>query len=148
MSSGARAEGALLLDASVWLAALDRDDAYHISAQQLIEAAAAGTATLAALDLTLYEVANVAAVRWRSKADAVRLVTLVTLACPSTLARADEELFRTATEIAVRHQLTVYDGAYVAAARRRRWTLVSGDLRDLVDPGFAISPDAAGSTRA
>jgi predicted nucleic acid-binding protein len=133
----------LLLDASVWLAALDRDDSFHPAARDLLEAAAAGTAALAALDLTLYEVANVAVVRWRSTADAARLLTLVSLACPNTLERADEELLREAAAIADRHDLTVYDGAYVAAARRRGWTLVSGDVRDLVTPGLAVSPDAA-----
>jgi predicted nucleic acid-binding protein len=133
----------LLLDASVWLAALDRDDSHHAAARQLLEAAASGTATLAALDLTLYEVANVAVVRWRSTADAARLVTLVGLACPDTLERADEELLREAAAIASRHQLTVYDGAYVAAGRRRGWRLVSGDIGHLVEPGLAISPAAA-----
>lgn len=136
----------LLLDASVWLAALDRDDPYHVAARQLLEAAASGTVTLAALDLTLYEVANVAVVRWRSPADAGRLVALVRVACPDTLDRADEELLRQAAAAAARHELTVYDGAYVAAGRRRGWTLVSGDLRDLVTPGLAISPDTATST--
>jgi predicted nucleic acid-binding protein len=133
----------LLLDASVWLAALDVDDPLQTAARQLLEAAAAGTATLAALDLTLYEVANVAVVRWRSTADAVRLVTLVRLACPDTLERADAELLREAATIADRHQLTVYAAAYVVAGRRRGWTLVSGDVADLVTPGLAISPQAA-----
>jgi predicted nucleic acid-binding protein len=82
-------------------------------------------------------------VRWRSTADAARLVTVVRLACPDTLERADEELLREAATIAHRHELTVYDGAYVAAARRRGWTLVSGDVGDLVTPGLAISPDSA-----
>jgi len=133
----------LLLDASVWLAALDRDDSFHAAARQLLEAAAGGTATLAALDLTLFEVANVAVVRWRSTADAARLVTLVRLACPDTLERADDELLREAAAIADRRELTVYDGAYVAAGHRRGWTLVSGDLGDLVTPGLAVSPESA-----
>ena len=133
----------LLIDASVWLAALDRDYSFHASARQLLEAAAAGAATLAALDLTLYEVANVAVVRWRSTTDAARLATLVQLACPDTLERADDELVREASTVADEHALTVYDGAYVAAARRRGWTLVSGDVGDLVAPGLAISPEQA-----
>lgn len=133
----------LLLDASVWLAALDTDDAFHAEARQLLDAAGDGTATLAALDLTLYEVANVAVVRWRSEADAARLVTLVGLACPDTLERADEDLLREASATAQRHDLTVYDGAYIAAGRRRGWELVSGDLGDLVTPGLAISPATA-----
>ncbi len=118
----------------------DSADRHHTAARQLLEAAAAGTATLAALDLILYEVANVAIVRWRSEEDAERLVGLVTLARPTTLERADEGLLRTAAELAIRHRLTVYEGAYVAAADRHGWTLVSADLRDLVAPGLAISP--------
>lgn len=143
MSSAEHAERRLLLDASVWLAAFDSDDALYSPARRLVEAAAAGMTAVAALDLTLYEVANVAVVRWRSQADAERLVRLVTLACPTTLERADHELLRVAAEIATAHDLTVYDGAYMAAARRHGWTLVSGDLRDLVDRGLAISPAAA-----
>lgn len=143
MSSAARADSALLLDASVWLAALDLDDPHHAAAQQLLEAAATGAATVAALDLTLYEVANVAVVRWRSPSDAERLAALVVLACPTTLERVDDALVRAATAVAAQHGLTVYDGAYAAAAARRRWTLVSGDLADLVARRLALSPDAA-----
>lgn len=143
MSSAEPAERALLLDASVWLASLDSDDRHHEPARQLLESAAAGSRTLAALDLTLYEIANVAVVRWHSPEDAERLVRLVTSACPTTLERADDTLLDAAAVIAVRHRLTVYDGAYVAAAHRHGWTLVSGDLNDLVDPGLAVSPAAA-----
>lgn len=143
VTSAALADRALLLDASVWLAALDSDDRQHSAARQLLESAGKGSTTLAALDLTLYEVANVAVVRWNSEAEAERLVDLVTAACPTTLERVDDTLLRAASALAARHRLTVYDGAYVAAAHREGWTLVSGDLRDLVDPGLAISPTAA-----
>jgi predicted nucleic acid-binding protein len=133
----------LLLDASVWLAALDRDDDFHLSARELVEAAAVGAKTLAALDLTLYEVANVAVVRWHSRRDAVRLVELIRLACTDTLERASPELLEQAAALAAEHELTVYDAAYVAAGRARDWTLVSADLTDLVASGLAVSPDRA-----
>jgi predicted nucleic acid-binding protein len=148
----------LLLDASVWLAALDPDDHYHAAAKALVESAGADTdqeddagkeatadadpVTLAALDLTLYEVANVAVVSWRSQTDAERLAELIRLACPATLERVDGERVREATQIAADHDLTVYDAAYVAAARKQDWTLVSCDLKDLVRPGLAVAPDA------
>ncbi len=150
----------LLLDASVWLAALDPDDRYHAAAKALVEStgddadvdpgddaveedtADDGPVTLAALDLTLYEVANVAVVSWRSQADAERLAELIRLACPATLDRVDDERVRAATQIAAEHDLTVYDAAYVAAARKHDWTLVSCDLKDLVRPGLAVAPDA------
>ncbi len=133
----------LLLDASVWLAALDTDDRHHGAAREILEASAADAVVLAALDLTLYEVANVAVVRWRSRAQADQLVDLVGLACPHTLERVDDELLKRATAVAADHGLTVYDAAYVALARRHDWTLVSADMGDLVRPGHAVSPDDA-----
>ncbi len=133
----------LLLDASVWLAAFDRDDLYHEPAQAILRASAEGSIGLAALDLTLYEVATVAVVRWRSPADAERLVDLIGLACADTLERADEALVRQAAVAAADHDLTVYDAAYVVVARERDWKLVSADLNDLVGPGHAVAPDVA-----
>jgi predicted nucleic acid-binding protein len=55
---------ALLVDASVWLAALDVDDRHHSDARRILERSADGAVVLAALDLTLYEIANVAVVSW------------------------------------------------------------------------------------
>jgi predicted nucleic acid-binding protein len=132
----------VLLDASVWLAAVDPEDGHHAASFELVESAAT-TARVAALDLTLYEVANVAVVRWRSEAEAARVVELVWVACGDALERVDEELLREASALASEHGITVYDAAYVAAARRRGARLVSVDLSDLVRPGLAISPEEA-----
>lgn len=141
----------------MWLAALDLDDRFHVASAALVEAAGDDAAandvtegdaanddpvTLVALDLTLYEVANVAVVSWHSQAHAKRLVELIRLACPATLDRVDEERMHGAAKIATEHNLTVYDAAYVAAAHRQDWTLVSCDLKDLVRPGLAVAPDA------
>ena len=59
--------GALLLDAGVWLAARDRDDAFHAAAVHIVRG---GAGDVAVLDLTLYEIANVATVRWRAPDEA------------------------------------------------------------------------------
>jgi predicted nucleic acid-binding protein len=134
----------LLLDASVWLAALDEDDRHHDAARKLIEAAADGRVAVAALDLTLYEVANVAVVRWQSPQDGGRVVELVRSACGELVEAVGADLLEEAAAVAASERLSVYDGAYVAAARRNGWTLVSGDDRDLVRPGLAIPPDAPG----
>ena len=48
-----------------------------------------------------------------------------------------------AVEVAREHGISAYDAAYVAAARRNGWTLVSADIRDLVSKGLAVAPDAA-----
>ena len=127
---------ALLLDASVWLAALDRQDRFHAEAARIVTRAR----PLAALDLTLYEVANVAAVKWRSATDAQRLVRLVTAACEDRLVRASGELLAEAAPLAIERGITLYDAAYVSAAAARGWVLVSADIHDLVDPGLAVSP--------
>ena len=46
-------------------------------------------------------------------------------------------------KVVTEYGLTAYDAAYVAAARRCGWQLVSLDLRDLVSKGLAVTPDAA-----
>lgn len=118
----------LLLDSSVWLAALDRDDPFHQDASQLIEGSVNRGAALAALDLTLYEVAEVAVTRWGSPEDARRLVDLVHAACPQTVERVDADLLAEAAAIAAERGTTIYEAAYAAAASRRGWTVVSTDV--------------------
>jgi predicted nucleic acid-binding protein len=133
----------LLIDATVWVASGDLDDPDHDAAAALVRRAAAGEIGVAALDLTLYEVANVAAVKWRSDARAAELVRLVEAACGDALQRVDGELLRAASAFASEQGITVYDAAYVAAARRRGAQLVSADIADLVRPGHAITPEEA-----
>lgn len=130
-----------LLDSNVWLASRNADEHDHDAARRLIEGA--GGRPLAALDLTLYEVANVATMRWRSPADARSVTALVHRACPGRIACVDTGLIERAIALADEHELSVYDAAYVAAAQLHGWTLVSGDRVDLVEPGLAIAPDAA-----
>jgi predicted nucleic acid-binding protein len=99
--------------------------------------------SVAALDLTLYEVANVAVVRWRTPPIARDLVRAIRVACGARLVRVDADLVEAAIEIADAEGLTAYDAAYVACARREGWRLISADLGHLVRPGHAVSPDAA-----
>ncbi len=99
---------------------------------------------VAALDLTLYEIANALGRRRQRPAEAVDLCRLVVGRCGRNARRsrraADRhEPARSRSE----HGLTAYDAAYVAAARRHGWTLVSADVADLVSKGLAVTPDAA-----
>lgn len=98
---------------------------------------------LAALDLTLYEVANVIAKRYRDPEEAQRIVQAIARTCGNDLLRVDRELIVEAVDVVAEHGLTSYDAAYVAAARRYGWQLVSLDVRDLVSKGLAVTPDAA-----
>jgi predicted nucleic acid-binding protein len=130
-----------LLDANVWLASSNDSERHHDAAIRLLSHPA--SPPLAALDLTLYEVANISIVRWRSAKKAQQLVQLVRAACPGTIATLDEQLADRAIALADEHDLSLYDAAYVAAAELNDWVLVSGDHRDLVGPGHAIDPAAA-----
>ena len=131
---------ALLLDAGVWIAAKDGGDRYFEAARLL---AVDSDRQVAALDLTLYEVANVVGSRKQRGDDATDLCRLIVARCAGQMIAIDAELIRRTVEIATEHGLTAYDAAYVAAARRHGWTLVSTDVADLVSKGLAVAPDAA-----
>jgi predicted nucleic acid-binding protein len=126
----------LLLDASVWLAAIDEGDRYYASSRAITLAGD----ELAVLDLTLYEVANVVTRRFKQVAPATAAVQAV-LPASGRILRADADTIADTVGIAAEHGLTAYDAAYVAAARRHDWTLVSTDIKDLVGRGLAVAPD-------
>lgn len=129
----------IFCDASVLLAAEDVDDADHEDALALLRSGQ----VLATLDLALYEVANVAALRWRDPNAAGRLRERVwAIADYGELVRADRSLIEDATRLAIEHSLSVYDAAYLAGADRLTAPLASCDRRDLVGAGHARSPHA------
>ena len=128
-----------LVDASVWIAFVTPEERFHAEATTVIES----PRTLRALDLTLYEVANVLGARMGDPRRAERLCVGIMVRCREDLVRVDPELTAETVEIAAEHNLTAYDAAYVAAARRNGWTLVSTDIADLVSKGLAVAPDAA-----
>jgi predicted nucleic acid-binding protein len=129
----------LLLDASVWAALAAPHDRYHAESGALVDSGQ----SLAALDLTLFEIANAVGVKMGKPERARRLSRLVVTRCQDHLVRVDPVLTGSALDIAAEHGLTAYDAAYVAAARRNGWTLVSADIVDLVSKGLAVAPDAA-----
>lgn len=130
----------LLLDASVWIAAKDRDSPHYEDARLL---AVDPARPVAALDLTLYEVANVLGCVKGHPGEAADLCRLVAGRSGSDLVAIDPQMLESGLRIAAEHGLTAYDAAYVAAARRHDWTLVSVDIADLVSRGLAVTPDAA-----
>jgi predicted nucleic acid-binding protein len=130
----------LLLDAGVWVAAKDADDRYFEAARQLIVDT---NRPVASLDLALYETANVVGARWGEPEGARKLCRSIVARCGDRLVNVDADLIASAVEVAAEHNLTAYDAAYVAAARRHGWALVSADIADLVSKGLAVAPDAA-----
>lgn len=130
----------LLVDASVWIAARDPEDRYRDAARALVLDTAV---PVGALDLTLYEVANAMGVKRGQSGEARHLLRLLARRCGDRLLAIDPDLAESALDVAAEHGLTAYDAAYVAAARRHGWTLVSADIADLVSKGLAVAPDAA-----
>jgi predicted nucleic acid-binding protein len=130
----------LLVDASVWGRLAEPHDRFHRQVRDLL---VESEATLAALDLTLFELANAVGVKMLQPQRARWLFDLVAARCANRLVRVDADLLTAAVEIAERHGLTAYDAAYVAAADRNGWQLVSLDVRDLVSKGLAVTPDRA-----
>jgi predicted nucleic acid-binding protein len=129
----------LLVDASVWVAAAMRANPSYAEAGAVVR----GGTPVAALDLTLYEVVNAVGRGYRQPEEAQRLVQAILRTCGDRLIRVDRGLADEVAGQVEEHGLTAYDAAYVAAARRNGWQLVSLDLRDLVSKGLAVTPDAA-----
>lgn len=129
----------LLLDASVWVAAGVETDPAHNAAAALAQ----GGTAVAALDLTLYEVLNAVVKKYRQPDQGRKVVRAILRSCGENLIRIDGALGEETAKAASEYDLTAYDAAYVAAARRNGWQLVSLDVRDLVSKGLAVTPDAA-----
>ena len=131
------------LDASVLLASRASEHPHHQSARQLIQ----GPDVLGTLDLARYEAADVTIRQWRDPAEAVQLQRMIdVIADTGGLIRVDPALAAHMASLAHQHGLSAYDAAYVAGAARVGATLVSCDLRDLVEPGLAVTPAQACAT--
>jgi predicted nucleic acid-binding protein len=128
----------LLLDASVLLAAFDPEDEHHECSRALLKD---DEPTLATLDLARYEVANVAIRAWRAPDSVAPLLSAIDrLAEDGGVIAATTPLLAQAAEIAERHEISVYDATYAAAADGLGRRLVSCDKRDLVSRGLAVLP--------
>lgn len=129
----------IVLDASVLLATEDAGDPHYSDAKALL----ANEGKLATLDLTAYEVTNVAIRGWRDPDSADRLAKMVVaIERLGRLVRIDGSLIAAAAEIVERNEITTYDAAYAAAARSLGAQLVSCNQRDLVSKGLALPADA------
>lgn len=128
-----------LVDASVWVAAVMAQHPQHLKADRFLR----GGAPVTVLDLTLYELANVVAKVYGEPDEARRLVQGLIRGSAREPLRVDAALLEQGVDLVAKHDLTAYDAAYVAAARRNGWQLISLDLRDLVSKGLAVTPDAA-----
>jgi len=131
----------LLLDASVVLAAFDREDRQYEAARALL---ADESVVLATLDLARYEVANTAVRAWREAGlVGALLFVLDRIADDGGVLASTSQLLARAADLAEHHAISVYDAAYVAAVGEGDRRLVSCDERDLVSKGLAVLPTMA-----
>lgn len=101
--------------------------------------------TLATLDLARYEVASVAVRAWRSPDRVAPLLDAIErISGDGGVLASTTSLLARAAQLAEEHAISVYDAAYVAAARQTGGTLVSCDYRDLIGRGLASSPAEVG----
>ncbi len=108
-------------------------------ARALLDAHKARTVALSVLDLTAYEVGN-ALMRGRAGASAEQAATVLEAlaeVCPAV--RPSPEELRLASELAERHDLTLYDAAYAAVAQSRVAKLATLDSA-LLDAGLGTRP--------
>jgi predicted nucleic acid-binding protein len=108
-------------------------------ARALLDAHKARTVALSVLDLTAYEVGN-ALMRGRAGASAEQAATVLEAlaeVCPAV--RPSPEELRLASELAERHDLTLYDAAYAAVAQSQVAKLATLDSA-LLDAGLGTRP--------
>jgi predicted nucleic acid-binding protein len=130
----------VLLDSGVWIAARSSEERFNLPALELVLDL---ERPVAALDLTLYEIANVLGARRNQLRTLAELCRSVERRCKEHIVRVEPSPIESTAEIAVEYNLTSYDAAYVAVARLHDWQLVSTDIKDLVSKGLAVTPDAA-----
>jgi predicted nucleic acid-binding protein len=130
----------VLCDTSVvvkWFHA--RDEGEVVPSRAILEAHAAGTLTALVLDLTVYELGNLAARALGLSGDRVaQILDRLELICDAGL-HLSPAARRDAAELAGAHRLTFYDAAYWAVARERSITLVTADV-ELLKVGAGSSP--------
>lgn len=131
-----------LVDASVWLAAVDDDDRSRAAAREFLRAAQSGEYQLGALDLTLIETTNIAVTKWKSPGHARLLARSIGAGCTGRIARVQPENVSLIASLAIDHGLSGYDAAHVTASTELAWELVSLDYADLISKELAVSPDA------
>ncbi len=137
----------IVCDASVvlkWFHANGEDEVE--ASRALLDLHRSRAAALSVLDLTAYEVGNALLRGWaRADARAVAIVLdALAVICPRiTLSQAE---LADAVTIATRHDLTLYDAAYAAAATARHAHLATLD-RALLDAGLGMRPSCLVSMR-
>jgi predicted nucleic acid-binding protein len=116
-------------------------------ARAILDAHTVGTLTVLVLDLTVYELGNVAARALGLPGERVgALLDRLELICDEGL-RLSPRARKDAAELAAAHRLTFYDAAYWAVACERDITLVTADAA-LLQAGAGLTPTGFIATHA
>ena len=129
-----------LLDAGVWVAARDPEDDFHSAAREVVarlRASGRGPGS------HLLRGCERDGQSQRAGREARYLLRTLETRCGDDVVAVSAQSIDAVLELAAEHGLTAYDAAYVAAAGRYGWVLVSTDVADLVSKGLAVTPDAA-----
>lgn len=119
----------------------ERGEAEVVPSRAILDAHAAGKLTAVVLDLTVYELGNVAVRPLGLPGERVaEILDRLELICDEGL-RLSPAARRDAAVLAEEHRLTFYDAAYWAVARERDITLVTADA-ELLRVGAGSSPGA------
>ncbi len=119
---------------------------FHAAGEEEVESARAllagqrrRTVALSILDLTPYELGN-ALIRGRAAVGAEQVATVLealAAVCPKIVTTTED--LSDAARLAEEHNLTLYDAAYAAVARRRGAQLATLD-RELLEAGLGRKP--------
>lgn len=130
---------ALVVDASVWVAAFDATDAHHGPSVTFLRAVEEADVPLTVPALALVETACAIARRTGSDGRASRAGQVLTSHPLLAIAAMSAGLIATAMQEGVRRRLRGADAIYVATARMVEGQLVAWDT-ELLDRGGAIQP--------
>lgn len=136
----------LLVDTSVvvkWFR--DEGESEVESSRALLSAHRRGDVQVVVLDLCCYELGNVLTRSLKEPAVLVKETLALLLHVCGPVVRPAPSWYATAADLAVRHQLSFYDGAWAAAAQALGCPLVTAD-HALLAGGLGIGPAAAADT--
>ena len=135
---------AALLDTSVLLRFVhDHGDHEQVAADRLLRASLEDTVQLVLLDLSVYELVNVAVRRLGLGSPHVEDIVTEVFRFRMPMVTVDAQLGRAAAAAAVESGLSGYDAAFLAAARRSGVPLVTADRRLAAEDGALALADLA-----
>jgi predicted nucleic acid-binding protein len=129
----------LTVDANVWVAALDEDDAMHASSLRFLETVRDRGISLLGPGLLLVETACAVARRRDDAEAALSAAATLRRLTALRLSAHDADLEAGALELGVRLRLRGADSYYVAVAARERAPLITWDT-ELIDRAAGQTP--------